>query len=63
MHIKYAIVYCWVHFDREVLRVTDTLNQHYDFIHSWMKSIYHARSQEKYYDMLHQIDSKLWIHC
>ncbi len=53
MHIKYAIVYCQIHFDREVLQVADILNQHHDFIHNWMKSIYHAHSQEKYYDMLH----------
>ena len=58
LHVKSAIVYCHVHFDREIARAAETINITNNSVHIWMRAILEAKSREEYYRILSEIESK-----
>ena len=53
MHVKHVIVYCSVHFKRDINRAAEVVsNSITDILNERMRQLYHCQSREDYYLLL-----------
>lgn len=53
-HSKYTVIYCIIHFKREIDKAAET-NHNSDSIHTCMLKLLHCQSQSNYYELLQLI--------